>query len=57
MAQTTETSERGPWTLPSVLEQLDRVGVYDVKEIHRSLRPEGETLAAALRDALHNRER
>jgi hypothetical protein len=55
MAQTSETSERGPWTIQKVLEQLDRIGVFDAKEIHRAPCPEGQTLAAALRDALHDR--
>jgi len=55
MAQTTETSERGPWTVQNVLEQLDRIGVFDAQEVHRALRHEGKTLAVALRDALHHR--
>jgi hypothetical protein len=55
MAQTTETSERGPWTVQRVLEQLERIGVFDAREIQCALRPEGETLAVALRDALHDR--
>ena len=55
MAQTIETSERRPWTVRSVLEQLDRIGVFDVNEIHRAMRSEAETLAAALRDALPER--
>jgi hypothetical protein len=55
MAQTIETSERGPWTVQNVLEQLDRIRFFDAQEIHRALRPEGETLAVALRDALQDR--
>ena len=55
MAETIETSEREPWTVQRVLEQLDRIGVFDAKEVHRELRHEGETLAAALRDALGHR--
>lgn len=55
MAQTTETSERGPWTVQRVLEQLDSIGVFDAQEILGALRPERETLALALRDALHDR--
>ena len=33
MAETIETSERGPWRVPSVLEQLDQIGVFDAQEI------------------------
>jgi len=38
MAQMTEISERGPWTVQSVLEQLDRIGVCDARDAHRALR-------------------
>lgn len=55
MPQPRETSERRPWTVARVLEQLDRLNVFDVREIHRALRSEGETLAVALREALHDR--
>lgn len=50
MPQTTETNERRPWTVQSVLGQLEQVGVFDVSEIQRALRSEGETLSTTLRD-------
>ncbi len=54
MPETTETRERGPWTVSGVREQLDSVGALDVLEMHRALRSEGETLARALREALNS---
>lgn len=56
MAQTTETSERRPWTVQRVLEQLHRFGVLDVVEIHRALRSRGEALAEALHESLSDRQ-
>jgi hypothetical protein len=55
MVQTSETTERGPWTIQNLLEQLDRIDVCDTRQAHRALRDEGETLAVALRDALQHR--
>src|SRR5262249_11932709 len=52
MAATVETSERTPWTVNSVLEQLDRIDPFTSKEICRVLRSEGEALAAALRNVV-----
>lgn len=55
MAQTTEPSEKRPWTVQSVLEQLGSIREFDAQKIVRALRPERETLALALREALHGR--
>lgn len=54
MGPTTETSERHPWTVQRVLEQLDRIDVSEVQEIHRALRAESEALARALREAIQD---
>lgn len=52
MGQTAETSENGPWTVQSVLEQLDRIDTFAAQEICRALRSEEETLASALRNTI-----
>lgn len=55
MAQTIETSEHGPWTVPRVLEQLELIGPLNAPGVCRALQHAGETLAAALRDAVKYR--
>jgi hypothetical protein len=52
MNASTETSERVPWTVQSVLEQLGCLHVLDAQEICHALRCESQTLAAALRASL-----
>jgi hypothetical protein len=52
MGQSAETSERRPWTVQSVLEQLDRIDTFAAQEICRALHSEGETLASTLRNTI-----
>ena len=52
MSQSIETSERGPWTVQSVLSQLDRISALDGHDILRALAGEKEKIALALRDAV-----
>jgi hypothetical protein len=52
MGATVEISERTPWTIKGVLEQLDRIDAFASQRICRALCSEREALAAALRNTV-----